>query len=123
MSDKFCDTTIQNIARDTLSIPNLETRNSDSLDFHDVYIGALHNALEQAYAAGFDYEHGLGMLPDEVSEKMQQTLKTISPYPLEVRNSDSLDFHEMACWSIKSLMKNAFQAGALEPAPTTSPSP
>ena len=33
-------------------IETLETRNSDSLDFHDVAIWAIRAALEAAYAAG-----------------------------------------------------------------------
>ena len=34
------------------SIETLETRNSDSLDFHDVAVWAIRSALEAAYAAG-----------------------------------------------------------------------
>ena len=35
------------------NIETLETRNSDGLDFHDVAIWAIRDALEAAYAAGF----------------------------------------------------------------------
>ena len=34
------------------NIETLETRNSDCLDFHDVAVWAIRNALEAAYAAG-----------------------------------------------------------------------
>ena len=34
------------------NIQTLETRNSDCLDFHDVAVWAIRNALEAAYAAG-----------------------------------------------------------------------
>ena len=34
------------------SIETLETRNSDGLDFHDVAVWAIRNALEAAFAAG-----------------------------------------------------------------------
>ena len=34
------------------SIETLETRNSDGLDFHDVAVWAIRNALEAAYEAG-----------------------------------------------------------------------
>ena len=34
------------------NIETLETRNSDRLDFHDVAVWAIRNALEAAYAAG-----------------------------------------------------------------------
>jgi len=41
-----------NIAREHLNIPTLETRNSDSLDFHDVSVCGVKNALSHAYQAG-----------------------------------------------------------------------
>jgi hypothetical protein len=34
------------------NIETLETRNSDGLDFHDVSIWSIHDALAAAYAAG-----------------------------------------------------------------------
>ncbi len=38
---------------------------------------------------------------------------------LETRNSDSLDFHDMAVWSIKAALEAAFEAGrqSREPVP------
>lgn len=44
--------TIARIAREHLSIDTLETRNSDSLDFHDVAVWSIKAALEAAYEAG-----------------------------------------------------------------------
>jgi len=40
------------IAQKHLFIKTLETRNSDSLDFHDVSAWGIQAALEAAYAAG-----------------------------------------------------------------------
>lgn len=40
------------IAMKHFFIDTLETRNSDSLDFHDVAVWAIRSALEAAYAAG-----------------------------------------------------------------------
>ena len=40
------------IARATLHIDTLETRKSDSLDFHDVAVWSVKAALEAAYRAG-----------------------------------------------------------------------
>ena len=51
-NDKNRDATIAAIARDVLSIETLETRNSDRLDFHDVAVWTVREALEKAYAAG-----------------------------------------------------------------------
>lgn len=44
--------TIESIAQKCLSIETLETRNSDSLDFHDVSAWQLRNALLCAFEAG-----------------------------------------------------------------------
>jgi hypothetical protein len=40
------------IAMKHFFIETLETRNSDSFDFHDVAVWAIRSALEAAYAAG-----------------------------------------------------------------------
>lgn len=40
------------IAKETLHIETLETRKSDSLDFHDVAVWSVKAALEAAYRAG-----------------------------------------------------------------------
>ncbi|RKG98082.1 DUF6900 domain-containing protein, partial [Corallococcus carmarthensis] len=46
--------TLERIAREALSIETLKTRNSDSLDFHDVAVWRLKEALEAAYQAGLN---------------------------------------------------------------------
>ncbi len=40
------------IATEELGIDTLIVRGRDSLDFHDVSVGALHNALDRAFPAG-----------------------------------------------------------------------
>lgn len=47
---------LQEIAKQHLNIPTLETRNSDSDDFHEVAVWTLLTALGLAYEAG--REHG-----------------------------------------------------------------
>lgn len=49
---KQAEKTIARIARDILRIETLETRKSDSLDFHDVAVWSIKEALEAAYRAG-----------------------------------------------------------------------
>ncbi|MEX2387731.1 MAG: hypothetical protein WD534_07625 [Phycisphaeraceae bacterium] len=44
--------TVQRIARDVLNVATLETRGRDVLDFHDLAVWQLRQALEQAYEAG-----------------------------------------------------------------------
>lgn len=45
-------TTLENIAHKHLGFETLETRNSDSLDFHNVAVWSVKSALEDAYHAG-----------------------------------------------------------------------
>ena len=40
------------IVREALSIPTLKIRNSDRLDFHDVSVWSVREALDMAYEAG-----------------------------------------------------------------------
>jgi hypothetical protein len=42
------------IAQSKLGIETLETRKSDSLDFHDVAVWCLRDALEAAFTAGVE---------------------------------------------------------------------
>ena len=46
------DKTLEKIAKEILSIETLETRNSDSLDFYEVSVWGIKEALEAAYKAG-----------------------------------------------------------------------
>ncbi len=46
------DKTLEKIAKEILWIETLETRSSDSLDFHEVSVWGLKEALEAAYKAG-----------------------------------------------------------------------
>ena len=46
------DTWVRMIARENLDLKTLETRNRDSLDFHEHSVGSIKAALEEAYEAG-----------------------------------------------------------------------
>ncbi|MBL0143844.1 MAG: hypothetical protein IPP91_17505 [Betaproteobacteria bacterium] len=46
------ETLLTHIAQKHLGIETLAARNSDSLDFHDVAVWSLRDALEAAYKAG-----------------------------------------------------------------------
>ena len=47
-------TLFSQIAAEELGIDTLTVRQSDRLDFHDVYVGAVLTALQRAYQAGLD---------------------------------------------------------------------
>lgn len=44
---------LEDIAREYLKVPTLETRSRRSLDLHDIPVWRLRAALEAAYQAGF----------------------------------------------------------------------
>lgn len=46
------DTILTAIAQEHLDIPTLEVRNSDSLDFHEVSVWGVKDALTAAYRTG-----------------------------------------------------------------------
>lgn len=46
------DETFSKLAKDFLQIETLETRNSDSFDFHEVSVWGVKSALEAAYTLG-----------------------------------------------------------------------
>lgn len=69
------------IAQSTLHLETLETRNSDSLDFHDLSVGGVRAALEAAFlagqqAAGAAREATLAFARDQVDENVLQTAST-----------------------------------------------
>jgi hypothetical protein len=51
---KTLDQFLTDIAKEHCFVETLETRKSDSLDFHDVSVWGLKAALEAAYNAGFE---------------------------------------------------------------------
>ena len=46
------DQLLTEIAKKHLNLETLETRNSDSLDFYDMAVWAIKDALQEAYEAG-----------------------------------------------------------------------
>jgi len=45
-------TKLEQIAKNVLDLETLETRHSDSLDFHDLSVWQIKEALKQAFIAG-----------------------------------------------------------------------
>lgn len=48
------DLVLNDIAKRTLNICNLETQNRDSADFHEVAVWSVQAALTAAFAAGYE---------------------------------------------------------------------
>ena len=53
----YKDATVNEIAQRILRIDTLQTRKSDSLDFHEVAVWAIKEALEAAFEAGRKANH------------------------------------------------------------------
>ena len=51
---KHMDKAIEEIAKELLSIDTLETRLSDSMDFHDCAVWQIKKALEEAWCCGYN---------------------------------------------------------------------
>lgn len=51
---------IEKIARETCRVETLESRNMDALDFYDIGVGSLKDALMRAYQAGVDSQKDKG---------------------------------------------------------------
>jgi len=52
MTTKKIDKILEKIAYKYLDLTTLKTRNSDSLDFHEVSVWGVKKALEEAFKAG-----------------------------------------------------------------------
>ena len=52
--NKTRDEMLEWIAKATLGLETLETRNSDGLDFHDLAVWTIKQAMQQAYSAGYN---------------------------------------------------------------------
>lgn len=68
MTLKDIEPILLEIAKETLGIETLETRNSDSLDFHDVAVWQLKTALREAYLAGM--KAGGNIMVETIAEKL-----------------------------------------------------
>ncbi|MDF2880236.1 MAG: hypothetical protein K0R54_793 [Clostridiaceae bacterium] len=55
--DRNAEKQIEKIAQEILNIPTLETRNSDRLDFHEISVWRLKEALKKAYYEGVQDSH------------------------------------------------------------------
>lgn len=51
------------------------------------------------------------MTPEVLERLVQELGRKFYGHPLEPRNSDRLDFHEVACWEMKAALEAAVQAG------------
>ena len=65
------DENVAQIIKDEVpSVDSLDTRNSDSLDFHDVHIQALKEIARRAYVAG--YTEAAKKVTEEVSKALNK---------------------------------------------------
>lgn len=51
------------------------------------------------------------MTPESLERVVQELGRKFYGHPLEARNSDRADFHEVACWEMKAALEAAVMAG------------
>jgi len=87
----------------------LETRNRDRLDFHEVAVRSLEDALTSAFR-----EFSWGMHPKK------KTLKDLAKKHFDIStltpaHSDRLDFHDLSVWSINSALEEMMSYAKTDP--------
>ncbi len=65
------------------------------------------------------------MRHDDINRRLEEIAKAVLDVPtLETRRSDSLDFHDVAVWSIRDALLAAYHAGRKSgPTPRSAPCP
>lgn len=91
--------TDEEYAQKFLDVPNLVERGRDSLDFHDVSVGAVRSMLITVIA-----DRNLSYTEANFPELVHTTLWDATDGGVVVRGSDSLDFHDVPVWGISSLL-------------------
>jgi hypothetical protein len=104
------------IATEVLQFPTLETRGRDSLDFKEVAVWNVKQALDGAYRRGF--VKGGGMLSGPSIHTFTDPVavaaiaKKFFNFPtLETHRVGDLDFKEVAVWNVMPALEDAHRAG------------
>jgi hypothetical protein len=90
--------TDEDYTRDFLDIETLIVRRSDSLDFHEVFVGSVRNMLTVIVK-----ERKLAYTEDDFTTLVNDSLWDASEGGAVVRNSDSLDFHVVSVFGLRHL--------------------
>lgn len=110
---------LEQIAREELRIETLESRRSDSLDFHDAAVWTVQSALDRA----FDYgqrevfkergcpAHEVVSFDAHADQRQAIAREHLFFETLETRKSDSLDFKDVSVWGVQEALNAAVDAG------------
>lgn len=90
--------TDEDYARDFLDIETLVVRNSDSLDFHEVFVGSVRNMLTVIVK-----DRNLTYTDADFNVLVNDSLWDTSEGGAVVRGSDSLDFHDVSVFGLRRL--------------------
>ena len=88
------------------SIETLETRNSDSLDFHETSGTALQRSLTAAYIAG-----GGKHTTEKIAPHLERIAKKHFNRDFTRYNNDSKDFSEHGVWRFRDALSEAYDLG------------
>jgi len=100
---------ISKIAKDILLIPTLKERKSDSLDFHEVAVWTVRDAMQKAFNAG----QGKNSKPTKNTVSMFENMvkKYMDIDTLKTQKAGHLDFHEVGVESVRIALEKAYNAG------------
>jgi hypothetical protein len=87
-------------AQKFFDVETLQTRNSDALDFSNVYIGTVLRFITE-----IAQEKNIVLTDDQIKNLIHSNLWDESEGNTIVNNSDSLDFHDVSISSIDSFIK------------------
>lgn len=79
---------LEKIAKDFLHIETLQTRNSDSLDFHDIGVGCLSDALNAAFEAGIQHQKQEQRIKEAAATVTNVVWQTIAKSFPEIKTGD-----------------------------------
>ena len=90
--------TDEEYAHDFLLVPTLTVRNSDSLDFHDVFVGCVRTMLTAIIK-----DRNLSYTEDDYVALVNGSLWDSTDGGAEVRNNDDYDFHYVSVNGLRHL--------------------
>lgn len=118
------DKEILTIAKEYFGVETLETRNMDYLDFYNIHIIQIAEALEKAYEIGYQWSNSKKSpelrLPDFVEMTVEERSRKLFPIAKECFRAPTLaerrsgeDMYDSAVWSIKKALSSALELGSV----------
>lgn len=111
---------LEQIAREELRMDTLSRRHRDLLDFKNVAVWEVRSALDRAFAHGQQevfqatpgVSHTAVPFDDHADQRLAIAREHLFFETLDTRRSDSLDFRDVAVWTVQDALTAAVEAGS-----------